>query len=450
MDAAIILAAGEGKRMCSDLPKVLHPVGELPMVAHVVATALKRRCSPVVVVIQPEARRVRDFLSARFGNKVSFALQEQQLGTGDAARVGLAAIIGQCDRTFILVGDAPLIRADTLARMQRTRASLTVLSAEVEAPEGYGRIVREGDGIRIVEEQDCTEEQRQLHEVNSGTYLIDTAFLRQTLPQLTRNNAQGEYYLTDVVAAAGDARAVLAADPSEIHGINDRVALAEAEEYFRQARVMLLLASGVTVQDPNACYVGADVVVERDVVLGVGVQLRGNTKVRSGATIYGPTVVRDSVVGRGAVVESFCHLDGARLDGDAHVGPFARLRQGAHLEGAARVGNFVELKNTRLGRGAKANHLAYLGDAVVGQDSNVGAGTITCNYDGNVKHKTHVGAGVFLGSNSTLVAPLTLGAGSYVAAGSTITQDVPKDALALGRSRQVNKAGYAPRLRSKK
>lgn len=454
--AALVLAAGKGTRMRSKLPKVLHPVGGVPMVAHVVQRALERRCDPIVVVIDAEGRRVRESLSARFpGKPIIFAVQEQQLGTGDAARVGLEAIPKFEGPILILCGDVPLISSATLGRMQRAlgRHAVAVLTATLTNPSGYGRIVRDGRLVAsIVEDRDASEAEKRIAEINTGIYLCTSTLLRATLSKLTRNNAQHEFYLTDIVAEAkdkGGAIAVAAAVSYEVQGVNTRLQLAEAEQNLRYQRVLELIEQGVFVQDPDSLHLDADVRVDRDAVLGVNVQLRGATRVQSGAVIEGPAVIRNSTIEKGAHVHGFSHLDGARVGQDAQVGPFARLRPEAVLDAGSRVGNFVEMKKTRLGRGAKANHLAYLGDARIGADSNIGAGTITCNYDGQSKHPTHVGKGVFVGSNSTLVAPVRVNDGAYVAAGSTVTRDVPADALAFGRARQENREGYAKRLRER-
>ncbi len=451
--AAIILAAGQGKRMRSRLPKVLHPIAGRPLLVQVIRLALARRCAPIVVVA-PNDEAVRSAVRAAFPDApLRFAVQPRRLGTADATRAGLAAIPGHRGRVLVLYGDVPLLRPASLARLERAagRASLALLTAEVDAPFGYGRILRQhGHVTGVVEEKDATPAQRALREINVGVYLCDAALLRRAVGRVRRNNRQREAYLTDVVglAARGGGAVAVAADPTEVVGVNSRAELARAEAILQRRLAAVHQARGVTLRDPGSTFLSLDARLGRDVVLGPGVQLEGAVRIAAGARIDGPTVLKDCTIGAGAVVHSFCHLEGAAIAAGASVGPFARLRPGAHLEHGARVGNFVEMKKARLGRGAKANHLTYLGDAEVGAGANVGAGTITCNYDGGpIKHPTRIGAGAFIGSNTTLVAPIVVGERAYVAAGSTLNQTVPAEALALGRARQVNKLGYAARLR---
>jgi bifunctional UDP-N-acetylglucosamine pyrophosphorylase/glucosamine-1-phosphate N-acetyltransferase len=452
--AALILAAGLGTRMRTHLPKVLHRCGDLPLAAHVVRLALERRCHPVVVVVSPGAEPVRDALRELFPEApFVFAVQEKRLGTGDAARVGLKALDRFQGRVLILYGDVPLLRAATVARLEKAarRAPLALLTAIPTDPTGYGRVVRENATVaRIVEHRDASPEELAIREVNAGVYVTRADFLRRALKGLSRNNAQGELYLTDIVplaAKAGGAVPVKLEDWSEVQGVNTRAELVLAEQILRQRLVAEHQKRGVTFRDPLGCVLGAEVELGPDVEIGMGVQLRGRVKVGRAARIEGPTWVRDSVIGPEAEIAAFCHIDGAIVARGARIGPFARLRPGAEIAADAHVGNFVELKQARLGKGAKANHLAYLGDAEIGAGSNIGAGTITCNYDGTNKHRTDIGQGVFVGSNSTLVAPLKIANGAYVAAGSTITKDVPRDALAFGRARQVSREGYAVVLR---
>lgn len=455
--AALVLAAGQGKRMHSDVPKVLHTCAGIPLVAHAVRVALARACDPVVVVVGPDSEGVREALGAMFPEApLVFAVQEVPRGTGDAVRAGLAQLGDFHGRLAILCGDVPLLRAETLAELQTAaeQAPAVVLSAEVANPAGYGRIVREqGRVLRIVEEKDASDSVRAIHEVNAGTYVFDVALLREGVAGLDTANAQGELYLTDVVehaAATAAAHAVKVTDPAEVRGVNTRAELADAEKLLRKRLVSAHQRNGVTFRDPDTVVLDADVQIGRDSVIGPGVQLYGATEVGAHVHIEGPAVLRQTRVGASASVKAFSHLEHADVGDGCTVGPFARLREDTVLESAAKVGNFVELKKTRLATGAKASHLAYLGDAELGPETNVGAGTITCNYDGGpVKHATKTGEAAFIGSNSTLVAPVEIGDGAYVAAGSTITQDVPKDALAFGRSRQTNREGYAARLRAR-
>jgi bifunctional UDP-N-acetylglucosamine pyrophosphorylase/glucosamine-1-phosphate N-acetyltransferase len=335
---------------------------------------------------------------------------------------------------------------------------MAVLGAKVVDPSGYGRLLRRaGQGPdapleRIVEHKDCTEAQRRIDEINSGIYCIEAAFLRDALPRLSANNAQNELYLTDVVAMAADRAHVpvhLLADADEARGVNSRVDLGEVEGYLRRRLVREHQQRGVTFVAPDSVRLAPTVVLGADVTIGVGVQLLGQTQVHGGAHIDGPTVVIDCTVAADAHIHAFSHCQGAEVGPGAQVGPYARLRPGACVGRSARVGNFVEVKNSTLKEGAKANHLAYIGDAVIDEKANIGAGTITCNYDGFHKHKTHVGRGAFVGSNSTLVAPIDIGEGAITAAGSTLTEDVPDDAVAFGRARQSNLPERAKALREK-
>jgi bifunctional UDP-N-acetylglucosamine pyrophosphorylase/glucosamine-1-phosphate N-acetyltransferase len=453
--AALILAAGKGKRMHSGLPKVLHTVAELPMVAHVVKLALARACSPIVVVVDPGGARIREVLTAMFPDApLVFAVQKKRLGTADATRAALESIPDFNGRTLVLYGDVPLLKPGTVGRLDRALqgVSLSLLTATAENPAGYGRVLREGRWVKaIVEHRDASSAQRQIDEINVGVYLCDHALLRRAVSSVGRDNRQGEAYLTDVVAiAAGEKGAVgvRVADPEEVHGVNTRADLAQAEAAMQRRLQAFHQSRGVTIRDPAGTFLSTETRIQRDTVLGVGVQLSGKVTIGAGARIDGPTVIRNAAIGAGSQVHSFCHIEGAKVGQDVSVGPFARLRPEAKLEPGSRVGNFVEIKKARLGRGAKANHLTYLGDSEIGAGTNIGAGTITCNYDGGpVKHATLIGPGAFIGSNTTLVAPVRVGSKAYVGAGSTINMDVPADALAIGRGRQANKRGYAKRLR---
>ncbi|HET6346354.1 MAG TPA: bifunctional UDP-N-acetylglucosamine diphosphorylase/glucosamine-1-phosphate N-acetyltransferase GlmU [Myxococcota bacterium] len=456
--AAIILAAGQGKRMQSSLPKVVHPCLALPMICHVVQRAADVGCNPIVVVVSPSTRaHVADALAKHLPDQpVTFAVQEVARGTGDAARAGLDAIPAHRGQVVILYGDVPLLTQRTLTRLQEAarEAPLAFLTAHVTDATGYGRVVRDAQGAaqEVVEHRDATEAQRAIHEVNAGVYWVADGLLREAVSSLSSDNAQGELYLTDVVklaAARGGATAVAVEDPDEVRGVNSRAELAAVEAILRRRLIAEHQARGVTFLAPDQTFLGLEVTLERDVQIGVGVQLWGRTHVAEGARIAGPSVIIDSTVGPGAVVHAFSHLQSARMDAGAEAGPYARLRPDAVLEEGARIGNFVEVKASTLGKGAKANHLAYIGNATVGAGSNIGAGTITCNYDGFSKHKTEIGPKVFVGSNSTLVAPLKIGAGAFIAAGSTVTKEVPGDALAFGRAQQTNREGYAKTLKER-
>ncbi len=455
--AALILAAGKGKRMRSSLPKVLHPVAEMPMVAHVVKVAIARRCDPIVVVVDANGRRVREILTATFPKTpLVFAVQEQQLGTADATRIALEAIPSFRGRVLVLYGDVPLLKADTVGRLTRAveGKSLSLLTARVANPFGYGRVLREGSWVKaVVEHKDASVTERDINEINVGVYMCDYGLMREAVGAVRRNNKQHEAYLTDVVAIASGRKGavgVVVDDRDEVRGVNTRAELAEAEGIMRRRLIAFHQNRGVTFCDPENTFLSTETQIQKDAIIGVGVQTYGKVKIASGARVDGPTVIKNATIGADAMIHSFSHIEGADVGKNASVGPFARLRPGARLEQGSKVGNFVEMKKSRLGRGAKASHLTYLGDADIGAGSNIGAGTITCNYDGGpVKHPTTIGAGCFVGSNTTLVAPVKLGANSFIAAGSTVSVDVPANALALGRARQVNKEGYAKRLRRK-
>lgn len=441
----VILAAGQGTRMRSALPKVLHPVAGKPMLGHVIDTARQLAPRSIQVVIGHGADLVRERLAA---DDLNFVVQEQQLGTGHAvaqARPHLSA-----ERVLILYGDVPLIEAATLQRLleQVNDRQLGLLTVELADPTGYGRILRDENGeVRaIVEHKDASEAERAIREGNTGILAVPGHCLGDWLGRLSNSNAQGEYYLTDVIAmAVADGlrvAAVQAADEMEVLGANDRIQLAQLERHYQARAARRLMAQGVTLLDPARFDLRGEVTVGRDVLIDVNVILEGRVVIEDNVQIGPNCVIRDSVLRAGAIVKANSHLEGAEVGEGADCGPFARLRPGAVLGPKAHVGNFVELKNAVLGEGAKAGHLSYLGDAEIGARTNIGAGTITCNYDGANKHRTVMGEDVFIGSNSSLVAPLNLGAGATTGAGSTITQDVPAHTLAVGRGKQRNIEGW--------
>jgi bifunctional UDP-N-acetylglucosamine pyrophosphorylase/glucosamine-1-phosphate N-acetyltransferase len=456
--AAVVLAAGKGTRMKSNLPKVLHPAGGKPLVAWPVEAALGVGASPVVVVTGHGRDAVEQELARRFGDRVRTAHQAEQKGTGHAAQVALPALDGFEGTVLIVYGDTPLLTVESLRALVRLReeagAPVAMWTTHLDDATGYGRVVRgpEGRLERIVEHKDATAEQRQIREVNPGMYAADAAWLRGALSRLDDNNAQKELYLTDIVALArkdGHLVPTLDVKVEETLGVNDRVQLADAEAVLRKRIVTRAMLAGVTFYKPDSVVVDDSVRFGIDVGVGPNVLLAGNTVIADDVQIGPGAILKDTVVEKGAVIHAYTICDGAHVKAGALVGPFARLRPGALLEEQSHVGNFVELKKTRLGKGSKANHLAYLGDSEIGAGVNVGAGTITCNYDGIGKHTTTLGDDVFIGSNSTLVAPVTIRRGAYVAAGSVITDEVPEDALALGRERQVNKDGYAKKVRER-
>lgn len=451
----VVLAAGKGTRMRSKMYKVMHPLCGKPMVEHVVDELTRLRLDMLVTVVGCGADAVRECL----GDRSQYAFQEEQLGTAHAVLQAAPLLADKEGTTLVVCGDTPLLRAETLRRLLETheqhRAAATVLTAELADPTGYGRIVREADGRlkQIVEHKDATGEQLAIREVNTGIYCFDNRWLFQLLPKVTNDNAQGEYYLPDVIglllAAGQPVYTVAAEDADEILGINDRVALAAAERIMRRRIHTRHQQNGVTIVDPDNTYIDADVIIGPDTVIYPGTLLRGRTVIGADCTIGPAAHLQDVQVGDRVHIWHSVLMDAVILE-DSSVGPFAYVRPGSHVGPRAKVGDFVELKNTRFGAGSKASHLAYLGDADVGANVNIGCGTITVNFDGVHKHRTIIEDDVFVGCNANLVAPVRIGRGAYVAAGSTVTEDVPPDSLAIARQRQINKEGYVPQLRAKR
>nr|MBF0681837.1 bifunctional UDP-N-acetylglucosamine diphosphorylase/glucosamine-1-phosphate N-acetyltransferase GlmU [Pseudomonas sp.] len=441
----VILAAGQGTRMRSALPKVLHPVAGKAMLAHVIETARSLEPKAIHVVIGHGAERVRQQLEAP---DLNFVVQAEQLGTGHAVAQALPSI--NAERVLILYGDVPLIEAQTLERLLQKvgHQQLALLTVELADPTGYGRIVRDARGVvqAIVEHKDASDDEKLIREGNTGILAVPGERLGDWLGRLSNSNAQGEYYLTDVIAmAVADGLVVATEQPDdamEVQGANDRIQLAELERHFQQRAARRFMAQGVTLRDPARFDLRGTASVGRDVLIDINVILEGNVVIEDDVQIGPNCVIKDSTLRKGAIVKANSHLEGAELGEGADCGPFARLRPGAVLAAKAHVGNFVEVKNSHLGEGAKAGHLAYLGDAEIGARSNIGAGTITCNYDGANKSRTVLGEDVFIGSNSSLVAPVNLGDGATTGAGSVITADVPADTLALGRARQALVPGW--------
>lgn len=435
----VILAAGQGTRMRSALPKVLHEVAGKSMLGHVIDTARALAPRKIHVVIGHGAEQVRQRLAAE---DIHFVLQAEQLGTGHAVAQAMPQV--DADKVLILYGDVPLTRVETLAALlqQVNEQQLGLLTVQLADPSGYGRIIRDaaGEVQAIVEHKDASEAQRAIREGNTGILAVPGKRLGEWLGRLSNSNAQGEYYLTDVIAmAVADGLRVAtetAAEEMEVLGANDRLQLAQLERYYQWRAARQLMAQGVTLRDPARFDVRGEVQAGRDVLIDVNVILEGKVLIEDGVQIGANCVIKDSILRRGAQVKANSHLDGAELGEGADCGPFARLRPGSRLGAGAHVGNFVELKNAVLGAGAKAGHLSYLGDAEVGARSNIGAGTITCNYDGANKHRTVMGEDVFIGSNTALVAPLSLGDGATTGAGSVVTSDVPEQSLAVARARQ--------------
>lgn len=435
----VILAAGQGTRMRSAMPKVLHPVAGKPMLAHVIDTARGLGPSRIHVVIGHGADLVRERLQA---DDLNFVIQGQQLGTGHA--VAQAAPFLSADSVLILYGDVPLIEQPTLERLmaQATQEQLALLTVELDDPTGYGRIIRDaaGEVQAIVEQKDASPEQRAICEGNTGILAVPRERLSGWLSRLSNSNAQGEYYLTDVIAmAVADGLRVATAQPQaamEVQGANDRLQLSELERFFQQRVARRLMAQGVTLIDPARFDVRGEVSVGRDVSIDINVILDGQVEIEDDVQIGPNCYIKDSTLRRGAIIKANSHLEGAHVGPDSDVGPFARLRPGSVLERKVHVGNFVELKNAHLQDGVKVGHLTYLGDSEVGARSNIGAGTITCNYDGANKWRTTIGEDVFIGSNNSLVAPVDIGSNATTGAGSTITAEVPANTLGVGRAKQ--------------
>jgi len=448
----VILAAGKGTRMKSDLPKVLHRAAELPLIEHVCRAAAALRPASITVVVGHDAEKVQRAIRERVG--LGFAVQQPQLGTGHALLQTESRLLGATGTLVLLSGDVPLLRPATLRALVATHtgqgAAATVLTAVVDNPLGYGRIVRdEGRITAIVEHKDAGAAQKAIREINSGIYAFDIAPLFGALKQIGAANAQGEYYLPDLVtiyrARGLGVETVVAGDAREILGVNSRLELAEVGRILKMTKNEQLMESGVTVIDPPSVFVGPDVTIGADTILHPGVYLEGRTVVGSQCVIHSGVRIVDSRIDDGVVINNFCVITESHVASGARVGPFAHIRPHSAVGEHAHVGNFVELKKTTLGAGSKASHLSYLGDATIGAKVNVGAGTITCNYDGTTKHPTVIEDGAFIGSDTQLIAPVRVGRGAYVAAGSSITDDVPADALAIARGKQVNKVGWVSR-----
>ncbi len=455
--AIVILAAGKGTRLKSNRAKVLHRAGGRPLVEHVVRACQPLGAAEIFVVVGHQADEVRAVVEP-FGAKT--ILQQPQLGTGHALLMARAALeAAGVAEVLVLPGDSPLIRSETLAALLRAHradgAAATLLTATLEAPQGYGRLLRNPDGTvaAIVEEKALSAEQRTLREVNSSIYVFSLPQLWPALGQVRPENIHREIYLTDTIErlhrSGHTVRAERAADAREILGCNTRAELAEVDRIFRQRKCADVMAAGVTLYLPETVLIDPDVQVGTDTVIEPGVQLLGATRVGTNCWIGTGSVLVDTVVEDDVLIQQNCRIAGSRIGRGCRVGPFAHLRDGAELRPGARVGNYVEVKKSLLAEGVKAMHLTYLGDATIGPHTNIGAGTITCNYDGVRKHPTTIGERVFVGSGTELVAPVTVGDGAYIAAGSTITDSVPADALAIARARQVHKEGWAAARRAR-
>ncbi|MGO2131641.1 MAG: bifunctional UDP-N-acetylglucosamine diphosphorylase/glucosamine-1-phosphate N-acetyltransferase GlmU [Halomonas sp.] len=441
----VILAAGKGTRMRSTLPKVLHRLAGKAMVRHVIDTSAGLNAERTHVVVGHGADQVRNTL-AECG--VEFAVQAEQKGTGHAVAQALDSLSN--GRVLVLYGDVPLIRRDTLRQLLEPvdEQHMGLLTVMLDDPSGYGRIVRDADGnaVAIVEQKDASEAELAIDECNTGIMAMTASQLRRWLPQLSAENAQGEYYLTDIIAmAAAEGVKVVTAQPErtiEVEGVNDRSQMARLERAYQRDVADALMTQGVALLDPSRLDVRGSLICGHDVEIDVGCVFEGDVELGEGVRIGPHCVIRDSHIGAASVIEAHSVLEGAVVAGHNRIGPFARLRPGSRLAVGARIGNFVETKNAELGEGSKINHLSYVGDARLGRDVNVGAGTITCNYDGAYKHLTEIGDNAFIGSNTALVAPLSIGREATVGAGSTLTRDVADNALAVSRGRQISKDNW--------
>lgn len=455
----VILAAGMGKRMQSALPKVLHPLAGKPLLRHVIDTARGLSPKKLCVIYGHGGAAVPEMVSAlaqETGSNIDTALQEPQLGTGHAVMQAVPQLI-DTDATLVLYGDVPLTTADTLRRLVEAAGSdkLGILTVEQANPFGLGRIVREdGKIVRIVEEKDASETERAIKEINSGIMAVPTRHLKKWLAALSNNNAQGEYYLTDIVAqAVADGVPVVSAQPAgewEVAGVNSKVQLAELERRHQLNIAHALLEKGVTLMDPARIDVRGELICGRDVVIDVGCVFEGRVELADGVKVGANCVLVGATVGAGANIKPFCHIEGAVVGPASQIGPYARLRPGTELGEDVHVGNFVEIKNSTVAAHSKANHLAYIGDATIGSRVNIGAGVITCNYDGANKFRTVIEDEVFVGSDSQLVAPVTIGKGATLGAGTTLTKDAPAGKLTISRPKQITIEGWKRPVKIKK
>jgi len=441
----IILAAGKGTRMNTNLPKVMQPLGGMSLIEHVISTA-QEISKKITVVIGHQKNLLKEHL-AEIDPIIETVNQENQLGTAHAVKTA-SHLIQDDEKVLILYGDVPLISNKTIQSLLDSENNCTLLSMILSDPTGYGRIVsnEENLALKIIEQKDASEDERKIKEVFTGILLIDGSLLRPALEEINNQNAANEYYLTDLVeilSSKGVKINCIQANPTEVLGANNKHELHELESILRKMGAEKLLEQGVTLSDVTRVDVRGKVIAGKDCTIDVNVILEGDVTLGDNVSIKSNVVLQNVSIGDNSIIESFSHLSSASVGSNCNIGPYARLREGSEIGDSAKIGNFVETKKTKLGNGAKANHLAYLGDANIGDKTNVGAGTITCNYDGTNKHKTTIGNDSFIGTNSSLVAPLNIGKGAYVGAGSVITKDVPDEALAVGRGKQVIKEDWA-------
>lgn len=449
--ASLILCAGEGSRLKSKKSKILHELCGRPIGYWAIKNALFATDLSPIVIVNPKLKTVEEQLKTYFHNEIAFAYQERPNGTAGAVKAALPSLDASCRSVLVVCGDAPLLKKDSLKKLvtiqQNSHAPIAMMTAFAKDPTGYGRIIRNhAEQIeRIVEEQDATPLEREIDEVNPSVYVFDVDFLRENIDKIKPNNNKNELYLTDLVqlyikngSPNGPINSV-EISYEEMHGINDRKQLAFAQKILNTRILDHWMSLGVTFIDPDTIYVEEDVQLDKDVVIYPAVHLRGRTHISEGVVIENGSIIKDTVIEKDAHILPYTWCDQAYIGESTEVGPFARLRPEARLESNVKVGNFIEIKRSRLKKGVKAHHVGYIGDAELSENCNIGAGMITCNYDGKNKHRTLIGENAFIGSNSTLVAPLSIGENAYIAAGSTITEEVPKETLAFGRSRQVNK-----------
>lgn len=452
---AVVLAAGQGTRMKSKLYKVLHPVCGKPMVEHVVDQLRLSQFTDIISVVGFGAEKVKEQL----GDKSQFVIQEEQLGTGHAVQMAAPLLKDKKGTTIVICGDTPLLTAETLNALMKhheeSKAKATVLTAHIQDPTGYGRIIRDKNGLveRIVEQKDASEQEQSIQEINTGTYCFDNEALFSALEKVSNDNAQGEYYLPDVMGILRGQNEVISAYQTphfeETLGVNDRVALSEAERIMRRRINREHMKNGVTILDPENTYIDSGVQIGRDTVIYPGTMVKGDTVIGEDVEIGPHSEIRNCQIGNGTVIKQSVAHD-SQIGVQVQIGPFAHIRPETTIGDQARIGNFVEMKKTAFGKGSKASHLSYIGDAEIGDSVNLGCGSITVNYDGKNKYKTVIEDHAFIGCNANLVAPVTIGKGAFVAAGSTINKNVPAEALSIARARQTNKEGYAAKIQQQK